>query len=104
MSMVSKLHGKELSFNNLLDLDAGRALIEDFELPAVAIIKHNNPCGTALAAAVGEAAEIRPPMQGEQPSTVASDNHPDNGAAPAIAATGDIRGAGPRRVRPARSR
>ena len=55
MSMVSKLHGKELSFNNLLDLDAGRALIEDFELPAVAIIKHNNPCGTALAAAVGEA-------------------------------------------------
>ena len=55
MSMVSKLHGKELSFNNLLDLDAGRALIEDFELPAVAIIKHSNPCGTALGAAVGEA-------------------------------------------------
>src|ERR671916_850880 len=32
MSMVSKLHGKELSFNNLLDLDAGRRLLEDFEL------------------------------------------------------------------------
>ena len=45
MSMVSKLHGKELSFNNLLDLDSGRRLIEEFELPAVAIIKHNNPCG-----------------------------------------------------------
>jgi phosphoribosylaminoimidazolecarboxamide formyltransferase/IMP cyclohydrolase len=55
MSMVSKLHGKELTFNNLLDLDSGRRLIEDFELPAAAIIKHNNPCGTALAAAPGDA-------------------------------------------------
>jgi phosphoribosylaminoimidazolecarboxamide formyltransferase/IMP cyclohydrolase len=55
MSMVSKLHGKELSFNNLLDLDSGRRLIEEFELPAVAIIKHNNPCGAALGAAVGDA-------------------------------------------------
>jgi phosphoribosylaminoimidazolecarboxamide formyltransferase / IMP cyclohydrolase len=57
LSMVSKLHGKELSFNNLLDLDSGRRLVEDFELPAVAIIKHNNPCGTALGAAVGDAFE-----------------------------------------------
>jgi phosphoribosylaminoimidazolecarboxamide formyltransferase / IMP cyclohydrolase len=55
MSMVSKLHGKELSFNNLLDLDSGRRLIEEFELPAVAIIKHNNPCGAALGATLGEA-------------------------------------------------
>jgi phosphoribosylaminoimidazolecarboxamide formyltransferase/IMP cyclohydrolase len=55
MSMVSKLHGKELSFNNLLDLDSGRRLIEDFELPAVAIIKHNNPCGAAVAAGIEEA-------------------------------------------------
>src|SRR5688500_10685556 len=55
MSMVSKLHGKELSFNNLLDLDSGRRLIEDFELPMAAIIKHNNPCGTAVGATVGEA-------------------------------------------------
>src|SRR5215217_2339879 len=55
LSMVSKLHGKELSFNNLLDLDSGRRLIEEFELPAVAIIKHNNPCGTAVGAAVGDA-------------------------------------------------
>jgi phosphoribosylaminoimidazolecarboxamide formyltransferase/IMP cyclohydrolase len=57
LSMVSKLHGKELSFNNLLDLDAGRHLVEDFELPAAAIIKHNNPCGAALAATPGEAFE-----------------------------------------------
>jgi phosphoribosylaminoimidazolecarboxamide formyltransferase/IMP cyclohydrolase len=55
MSMVSKLHGKELSFNNLLDLDSGRRLIEEFELPAVAIIKHNNPCGAALGAALSDA-------------------------------------------------
>jgi phosphoribosylaminoimidazolecarboxamide formyltransferase / IMP cyclohydrolase len=53
--MVSKLHGKELSFNNLLDLDAGRRIVDDFELPAAAIIKHNNPCGAALAASALEA-------------------------------------------------
>jgi len=55
MSMVSKLHGKELSFNNLLDLDAGRRIVEDFELPAAAIIKHNNPCGAAVGATLDEA-------------------------------------------------
>ncbi len=55
MSMVSKLHGKELSFNNLLDLDAGRRIIDDFELPAAAIIKHNNPCGAAVGAGIEEA-------------------------------------------------
>jgi phosphoribosylaminoimidazolecarboxamide formyltransferase / IMP cyclohydrolase len=54
-SMVSKLHGKELSLNNLLDLDAGRRLVEDFELPAAAIIKHNNPCGVAVGFDVGDA-------------------------------------------------
>jgi phosphoribosylaminoimidazolecarboxamide formyltransferase/IMP cyclohydrolase len=48
LSMVSKLHGKELSFNNLLDLDAARRLVDEFELPAAAIIKHNNPCGCAV--------------------------------------------------------
>ena len=55
--MVSKLHGRELSFNNLLDLDSGRRLIEDFELPAAAIIKHNNPCGVAVGADAGDAFE-----------------------------------------------
>jgi phosphoribosylaminoimidazolecarboxamide formyltransferase/IMP cyclohydrolase len=55
LSMISKVHGKELSFNNLLDLDSGRKLVEEFEVPAAAIIKHNNPCGAALAANVGEA-------------------------------------------------
>ena len=55
LSMVSKLQGKELSFNNLLDLDAGRQLVDDYELPAAAIIKHTNPCGCAVAADVGQA-------------------------------------------------
>jgi phosphoribosylaminoimidazolecarboxamide formyltransferase / IMP cyclohydrolase len=57
LSMVSKVHGKELSFNNLLDLDSGRKLIEEFEVPAAAIIKHNNPCGTAVGKSALEAYE-----------------------------------------------
>ncbi|HYI37956.1 MAG TPA: bifunctional phosphoribosylaminoimidazolecarboxamide formyltransferase/IMP cyclohydrolase [Thermoleophilaceae bacterium] len=55
LSMVSKVHGKELSFNNLLDLDSGRKLVDEFELPAAVIIKHNNPCGAAVGATVAEA-------------------------------------------------
>ena len=48
LSMISQLGGKELSFNNLLDLDAGRLIISEFQIPACAIIKHNNPCGVAV--------------------------------------------------------
>jgi phosphoribosylaminoimidazolecarboxamide formyltransferase/IMP cyclohydrolase len=48
LSMISQLGGKELSFNNLLDLDAGRLLISEFQIPACAIVKHNNPCGVAV--------------------------------------------------------
>jgi phosphoribosylaminoimidazolecarboxamide formyltransferase / IMP cyclohydrolase len=55
LSMVSKLHGRELSFNNLLDLESGRRVVEDFELPAAAIVKHNNPCGAAVGTDLGEA-------------------------------------------------
>ncbi|MGA3172144.1 MAG: bifunctional phosphoribosylaminoimidazolecarboxamide formyltransferase/IMP cyclohydrolase [Chthoniobacteraceae bacterium] len=40
-----KLHGKELSFNNILDISAATNLIEEFHEPAVAILKHTNPCG-----------------------------------------------------------
>jgi phosphoribosylaminoimidazolecarboxamide formyltransferase/IMP cyclohydrolase len=39
--------GKELSYNNLVDLDAAWGLVQEFDKPAVAIIKHNNPCGAA---------------------------------------------------------
>jgi phosphoribosylaminoimidazolecarboxamide formyltransferase / IMP cyclohydrolase len=45
---VRKLHGKELSFNNLLDLSSAREMVEEFPGPACAIVKHNNPCGCAL--------------------------------------------------------
>ena len=45
---VTQLHGKELSFNNLLDLSSARELVEDFSEPACVIVKHNNPCGCAL--------------------------------------------------------
>jgi phosphoribosylaminoimidazolecarboxamide formyltransferase/IMP cyclohydrolase len=49
LSRVTQLHGKKLSFNNLYDLHAARALAAEFALPACVIIKHNNPCGSALA-------------------------------------------------------
>ena len=48
LSMVSQLGGRQLSFNNLLDLDSARQLINEFQVPACVIIKHNNPCGSAL--------------------------------------------------------
>jgi phosphoribosylaminoimidazolecarboxamide formyltransferase/IMP cyclohydrolase len=46
---VEQLHGKELSFNNLLDLSSARELVEGLDGPACAIVKHNNPCGCAVA-------------------------------------------------------
>ena len=57
LARTVKVHGKELSFNNLLDLDSGRALLREFEVPAVAIIKHNNPCGVAVAESIEHAYE-----------------------------------------------
>lgn len=52
---AEQLHGKELSFNNLVDLDAAWQLIQEFAEPACAIIKHTNPCGCAEGATVAEA-------------------------------------------------
>jgi phosphoribosylaminoimidazolecarboxamide formyltransferase/IMP cyclohydrolase len=57
LSRVGKLHGRALSFNNVLDLDAARRLLNDFEDPACVIVKHNNPCGVAVAETAGEAYE-----------------------------------------------
>ncbi len=48
LSRVAKLHGRALSFNNVLDLDSARALAGDFVDPACVIVKHNNPCGVAI--------------------------------------------------------
>ena len=54
-ALFEKLHGKELSYNNLLDLDAGLNLIREFLEPTFAILKHNNPCGIACRSTVKEA-------------------------------------------------
>ncbi len=48
LSRVEQLQGKPLSFNNLHDLSAARAVVEEFTVPACAIVKHANPCGVAL--------------------------------------------------------
>ncbi len=50
-----KLHGKELSYNNLLDLDSALSIVRSLPVPSVAVLKHNNPCGAATAGSVGEA-------------------------------------------------
>jgi phosphoribosylaminoimidazolecarboxamide formyltransferase/IMP cyclohydrolase len=52
---AEQLHGKELSYNNLVDLDAAWQLIGEFDAPAAAIIKHTNPCGCAESASLAEA-------------------------------------------------
>ncbi len=57
LSRVAKLHGRALSFNNVLDLDAARRLLDEFDQAACVIVKHNNPCGVAIADAAGEAYE-----------------------------------------------
>jgi phosphoribosylaminoimidazolecarboxamide formyltransferase/IMP cyclohydrolase len=54
--LAQKLQGKELSYNNLVDLEAARRIIAEFtDSPAATIIKHNNPCGTALGDTLVEA-------------------------------------------------
>jgi len=64
-AMFDKLHGKELSYNNLLDVDAAVNLMSEFknEAPTFAILKHNNPCGLA----------IRPTLKEAYVATLASD-------------------------------
>jgi phosphoribosylaminoimidazolecarboxamide formyltransferase/IMP cyclohydrolase len=52
-----KLHGKELSFNNVLDISAATSLIAEFDKSAVAILKHTNPCGVGLDADLRKAWE-----------------------------------------------
>jgi phosphoribosylaminoimidazolecarboxamide formyltransferase / IMP cyclohydrolase len=52
---AQQLQGKELSYNNLVDLDAAWELVQEFEQPAVTIIKHSNPSGAAIASSVLEA-------------------------------------------------
>lgn len=53
--LPKQLHGKEISYNNMLDVEAAIELISDFQEPAVAIIKHNNACGCAVRNTILEA-------------------------------------------------
>lgn len=58
LALAEKLHGKELSFNNIYDLNAAYSLVQEFSdqnTPAAAIIKHTNPCGAAIAETLAEA-------------------------------------------------
>ncbi len=53
--VFEKIQGKELSYNNLLDLDAGLSLLEEFDEPTFAILKHNNACGLASRSSIAQA-------------------------------------------------
>jgi phosphoribosylaminoimidazolecarboxamide formyltransferase/IMP cyclohydrolase len=55
LSQVQQHHGREISYNNILDLDTARALVAELEAPACAIVKHNTPCGAAIGADGGDA-------------------------------------------------
>jgi phosphoribosylaminoimidazolecarboxamide formyltransferase/IMP cyclohydrolase len=55
LATAEPLHGKELSYNNLLDLDSALNLVRDFTEPAAVVIKHNNPCGAAVGATLEDA-------------------------------------------------
>ncbi len=55
LARAEQLHGKELSHNNILDIDACWTAVREFEEPACVIVKHTNPCGTAIGADVVEA-------------------------------------------------
>ena len=52
---AKQLNGKELSYNNIVDVDAAWQLVNEFAQPAVVIVKHTNPCGTAIGATLEEA-------------------------------------------------
>lgn len=55
VATAKQLQGKELSFNNIIDLNAALELVKEFGEPACAIIKHTNPCGTALGSDIRDA-------------------------------------------------
>ncbi|MGE5193563.1 MAG: bifunctional phosphoribosylaminoimidazolecarboxamide formyltransferase/IMP cyclohydrolase [Deltaproteobacteria bacterium] len=55
LAAARQLHGKELSYNNLLDLDAAFNLVREFRDPAAVVLKHNNPCGAGIGTSLVEA-------------------------------------------------
>jgi phosphoribosylaminoimidazolecarboxamide formyltransferase/IMP cyclohydrolase len=66
LATAEPLHGKELSYNNLLDLDSALNLVREFTEPAAVVIKHNNACGAAVRATLEEA--FRKAYQGDPQS------------------------------------
>jgi phosphoribosylaminoimidazolecarboxamide formyltransferase/IMP cyclohydrolase len=58
VAAADKLHGKEVSYCNVIDLDAALAIVSDFEKPTAAVIKHTNPSGVACAATIAEAFRV----------------------------------------------
>jgi phosphoribosylaminoimidazolecarboxamide formyltransferase/IMP cyclohydrolase len=67
---AKQLHGKELSYNNYLDLDSALAIVRSLPIPSVVVIKHNNPCGAAGAETVGAA--LRGAWEGDPVSAFGS--------------------------------
>ncbi len=57
LAATEQRHGKELSYNNLLDLDAALAIVREFDTPAAVVLKHNNPCGCGTAETLAQAFE-----------------------------------------------
>ena len=55
VSGAVQLHGKELSFNNIIDLNAALEIVKEFKEPAATVVKHTNPCGTATAKSLTQA-------------------------------------------------
>lgn len=55
VASARQLHGKQLSFNNYMDLESAKNIVSDFDEPAVAIVKHTNPCGAATGKSLEEA-------------------------------------------------
>jgi phosphoribosylaminoimidazolecarboxamide formyltransferase/IMP cyclohydrolase len=86
ISRARQIAGKDLSFNNLLDLDAAWAIASDFKTPAVTIVKHGNPCG--LASVVDLAEAFRLALEGDSVSAyggiIGANRVVDEGTARAI--------------------
>lgn len=58
VSTATQLHGKELSYNNILDLDSALNLAREFSEPAAVVVKHNNPCGAATSGTLADAFQL----------------------------------------------
>ena len=58
IASAEQLHGKELSYNNILDLDSALNLVREFAGPTAVVVKHNNPCGAATASKLADAFQL----------------------------------------------